>query len=64
MFNLADDPYETRNLARDPAHAGLFARMNADFDREMKAVGYLIPDYADKPGEAPARPTKKAKKQP
>ncbi len=64
LFNLADDPYETRNLARDPAHAGLFARMNADFDREMKAVGYLIPDYADKPGEAPARPTKKAKKQP
>lgn len=62
LFNLADDPYETRNLARDPAHAGLFARMNADFDREMKAVGYLIPDYADKPGEAPARPTKKAKK--
>ncbi|MCE2862236.1 MAG: hypothetical protein RIR76_3569 [Verrucomicrobiota bacterium] len=64
LFNLADDPYETRNLARDPAHAGLFARMNADFDRETKAVGYLIPDYADKPGEAPARPTKKAKKQP
>jgi len=64
LFNLADDPYETRNLARDPAHAGLFARMNADFDRETTAVGYLIPDYADKPGEAPARPTKKAKKQP
>jgi len=64
LFDLSADPYETRNLARDPAHASLFARMNADFDREVKAVGYVIPDYADKPGEAPARPTKKAKKQP
>ena len=64
LFDLSADPYETRNLARDPAHASLFARMSAEFDREVKAVGYVIPDYADKPGEAPARPTKKAKKQP
>jgi arylsulfatase A-like enzyme len=68
LFDLAADPYETRNLARDPAHAALLARMQAAFDREARAVAYRVPDYADKPGEppTPANPKKagKGKKQP
>lgn len=62
LFDLAADPYETRNLARDPAHAALRAKMQAAFDREAAAVSYRVPDYADKPGEAPVKTAKKAKK--
>ena len=62
LFDLSADPYETRNLARDPAHAPLLARMTAEFEREVKSVGHVIPDYADRPGDAPERPKKNAKK--
>lgn len=50
LFDLAADPYETKNLVRDPAHRTLLARLTAEFDREAKAVAYVVPDYADKPG--------------
>ncbi len=64
LFDLRADPYETKNLVRDPAAAALLARMHATFDREAKAVEFRIPDYADKPGEAPAaKKSGKKKKQ-
>lgn len=50
LFDLAQDPYETKNLATDPAHKALLARMQAEFDGQVKATQYHIPDYADKPG--------------
>lgn len=59
LFDLGRDPYETRNLVRDPAARELLDRMSAEFDAQVKATGFHIPDYADKPGEVPA--TKKAK---
>ena len=65
LFDLARDPYETRNLARDPQHRDLLARLSAEFDAQVKATGFVIPEYADKPG-APAPNAdgkKKAKKQ-
>lgn len=57
VFDLTLDPYELKNLAGDPASA---ARLTAEFDAQVQATGYRIPDYADKPGEA--APQKKGKK--
>lgn len=61
LFDLANDPYETKNLVRDPAQRDLLARMNAEFDRQVKATDFRIPDYAHKPGETPAKAGKKKK---
>lgn len=66
LFDLARDPYETKNLINDPQHKALLARMNAEFDAQVKATGYRIPDYADKPDtaapEGAAKKKGKAKK--
>ena len=50
LFDLARDPYETKNLAVDPAHKPLLARMQAELQEQLKATQFVIPDYADKPG--------------
>lgn len=65
LFDLAHDPYETKNLAADPAHKDLLTRMQTEFDRQAKLVQYQVPDYADKPGDQPAakKGGKKKKKQ-
>lgn len=63
LFDLARDPYEAKNLVNDSQHRDLLARMNAEFDAQVKATGYHIPDYADKPGAvAPAPEAKKKAK--
>ena len=63
LFDLAADPYETRNLARDPTHRDLLTNLSAEFDREVKAVAYTVPTYADKPGSGePTTGKKKAGK--
>jgi arylsulfatase A-like enzyme len=59
LFDLAADPYETKNLARDPQHAALLAAMSAEFDRQVQLTGFRIPDYAHKPGETPTKKKKK-----
>ncbi|MBI4625625.1 MAG: sulfatase [Verrucomicrobia bacterium] len=59
VFDLAADPYETKNLARDPAHRDRVARLEAEFQREAKAVDYRVPDYADKPEPGGPPPAKK-----
>jgi arylsulfatase A-like enzyme len=35
MFDLAADPYETRNVYSDPLYAGLCDALRAEFDRQM-----------------------------
>jgi arylsulfatase A-like enzyme len=49
MFNLEADPYETQNLLRDPAHAGLRKELEAEHERLLKVVGYRVPEYTDRP---------------
>ena len=63
LFDLTRDPYEMKNLAREPAAKDLLARMSAEFDAQAKATQFHIPDYADKPGDAPAKKQKGKKKQ-
>jgi arylsulfatase A-like enzyme len=55
VFDLAVDPYELKNLAADPAAT---AKLSAEFDAQVQAVGYAVPANADKPRP----PTPKAKK--
>ncbi|MCX6953359.1 MAG: sulfatase [Verrucomicrobia bacterium] len=65
LFDLAADPYETKNLARDPSRAALLARLNAEFDREANAVAFAVPAYADDPnapGETAGKKKGKNKK--
>jgi arylsulfatase A-like enzyme len=54
LFDLAADPYETKNLAREAAHQDLLARLSAELESQKLATGYRVPDYADKPGITPA----------
>lgn len=59
LFDLAADPYETKNLFRDAAHRSLREKMEAEFDQQVKATGFVIPAYAHQPGEAPAKKKKR-----
>jgi arylsulfatase A-like enzyme len=47
LFDLAADPYETKNLARDGASKQLLQTMQAEFDRQARAVDFRIPGFAD-----------------
>lgn len=62
LFDLKADPYETRNLAADPAAAELRKRLEAEYERQAKAIDFKVPDYADQPGAAGEAPKKKGGK--
>lgn len=49
LFDLRADPYELRNLYREPAHAALRTRLEAEHGRLAQEVGYRVPDYVDRP---------------
>jgi arylsulfatase A-like enzyme len=49
VFYLKADPHEMKNLAGDPAHKDLRERLEAEFERQAKAVDFKVPDYADTP---------------
>ncbi|MBI5769244.1 MAG: sulfatase [Verrucomicrobia bacterium] len=59
VFDLAVDPYELKNLAGDPAAV---ARLNAEFDAQVKAVNYAVPPNMDDPSTAGERAAKKKNK--
>ena len=50
LFDLAHDPYETKNLVADPAHKELLTRMQAELEQQVKLTQFQVPSYADKPG--------------
>jgi len=49
LFDLRTDPFERQNLAYSPQHRSLLERMEATFQSEKQAVGYVFPDYAEEP---------------
>jgi len=59
VFDLKADPYELKNLAADPAYADLRKKLEAEYERQAKAIDFKIPDYADKPAAGGADGAKK-----
>ena len=43
VFDLAADPYEMKNLATDPAAGSLRRALEAEFERQAKAIEFRIP---------------------
>ena len=43
LFDLAADPFETKNLFADPKHAEARAKLEAEYDRLAKDLGYAVP---------------------
>jgi arylsulfatase A-like enzyme len=61
VFDLTTDPYETKNLAADPARR---SSLMAELDAQIKATGYHVPAHADQPGAENAAKKKAKAKQP
>ena len=55
LFDLSKDPYEMKNLCREPSAAGLHARLDAEYDRQKQAVGFVWPAYATDEMEPPMK---------
>jgi arylsulfatase A-like enzyme len=47
MFDIKKDPYQLKNLYSDPAHAELRRSLEAQYEREARAIDFRIPDFAD-----------------
>jgi arylsulfatase A-like enzyme len=49
LFDLATDPFETKNLFADPKHADVRTKLETEYDRLAKELAYAVP--ADVPAE-------------
>ena len=64
LFDLYEDPWETRNLAGDPAYAGILVRLRGELvrhshewgDRRSKWGQVFWPAFDATPKDVPARP--------
>jgi len=54
LFDLTKDPFETKNLATDPAHADTLKKLEAEHARFIKELAYVVPSGV--PKAAPATP--------
>ncbi len=61
-FDLMADPYETKNLAKDPAAAALREQLDAEFAKQAAAIDFKIPAFADTPPAPGAEPPKRGRK--
>ena len=49
LFDIENDPYELNNIYNDPAHASLRDKMEKEYGKLKTEVGYVIPDYVNRP---------------
>jgi arylsulfatase A-like enzyme len=49
MFDLKSDPYQLKNLFKEAGSADLRRQLEAEYDRQAKAIAFRIPDFADTP---------------
>ncbi len=61
LFDLNADPYELKNLVNNPEYKGLLNQLQAEYDRQAKAIAFEVPAFADKPGDMPDQPKAKKK---
>ncbi|MGN6644857.1 MAG: sulfatase family protein [Verrucomicrobiota bacterium] len=54
VFDLGRDPFELDNLAGQPDRRALQARLEAEFERQARAVEFRIPENVDQPAGASA----------
>lgn len=47
LFDLQNDPYELKNLYKEPAAKSLREQLEAEYAAQSKAIGFTIPPYAD-----------------
>jgi arylsulfatase A-like enzyme len=60
LFDLSRDPFELKNLIDEPAAKDLRAELEAEYERQAKAIAFRIPDFADDPKKDVARAPLKA----
>lgn len=60
LFDLSQDPYETRNLIADPAAEKLRNELTAEYARQRDAIGWRVPEFADKPEQETVSPALRA----
>src|SRR5262249_46310530 len=56
LFDLRNDPFETRNLAADPAQAKRIAQMTARLQQHQRRLGDKLPLRIEKPQPAAFTP--------
>jgi arylsulfatase A-like enzyme len=59
LFDLQNDPYETNNLAGE---AALMANLRREFDEQLQAVAFRMPEGISASGEPARKPAKKKRK--
>lgn len=59
VFDLTRDPYELKNLVKEESAAALKKELEAEYDRQSKAIAFRIPEFADDPKKATPKKKKK-----